>query len=386
MNFSDFDEQIVATQQQLAKWQVSQRETPSLEKEHEMTVALSVSLEELHVAGEELQSQNSELIAAREELEKERQQYQNLFELAPDGYIVTNCNGVIQNANCAAERLLGVRRDRLINKPLIIFVEKSFRQLIHTALDSLTEREARHGWEIKLQPRYGEPFYTSVSLAVERDERGKIEQLLWLIRDISDRLAAEEKIRKQAQLIEVISDAIIVVDLNDKVTFCNRSAEQLYGWRREEVLGQDIKELWGEENLLELAAAKQSLLERGKWQGELKKLTKSEDKLLIESRWSLVRDLQQQPQAITIVDTDITEKKQLEQQLYHAQRLESIGTLASGIAHDLNNILNPILGSAQLLPKTITNPEEISLRLTENIEKNAKRGTALVSQVLAFSR
>lgn len=92
------------------------------------------------------------------------------------------------------------------------------------------------------------------------------------------------------------------------------------------------------------------------------------------------------PRSILVVNTDITEKKELEQQLLHAQRLESIGTLAAGIAHDLNNILTPILGFTQLLPLKIPNLDESSRELLKIIRSNALRGAEIVKQVLLFSR
>jgi two-component system, cell cycle sensor histidine kinase and response regulator CckA len=89
---------------------------------------------------------------------------------------------------------------------------------------------------------------------------------------------------------------------------------------------------------------------------------------------------------ITCAAIDITDMKQLEAQLVRVQRLESIGTLASGIAHDLNNILTPILAAAQLLPLKLTNLDENSLQLLQILEANAKRGADLVKQVLSFTR
>jgi signal transduction histidine kinase len=122
----------------------------------------------------------------------------------------------------------------------------------------------------------------------------------------------------------------------------------------------------------------------GEWSGELSKVTKSGKKIIVESRWTLMRDRLGQPKSILCVDTDITEKKQLAAQFLRAQRLESIGTLASGIAHDLNNVLAPILMTAQLLQ--MKTADERSQHLLKTLESNAKRGAALIKQVLSFAR
>jgi two-component system, cell cycle sensor histidine kinase and response regulator CckA len=106
----------------------------------------------------------------------------------------------------------------------------------------------------------------------------------------------------------------------------------------------------------------------------------------VTSRWTLVRDEADNPKAILIVDTDITEKQLLEKQFLRAQRLESLGTLASGIAHDMNNILTPILAVTQLLPLKIPHLDDRSQRLLEILSENAKRGSDLVKQILFFAK
>ncbi|MEH2281221.1 MAG: response regulator [Nostoc sp.] len=211
--------------------------------------------------------------------------------------------------------------------------------------------------------------------------------------DISERQAAlrerklaEEKIREQAALLDVTTDAICVRDLNNKIIFWNKGAETLYGWQAKEAWGKNASELLYDEPSPEIEAALLQVISQGKWQGELTKLTKTDQEILVGSRWSLVYDEQGKPKSILTVDTDITEKKHLEAQLFRAQRLESIGTLASGIAHDLNNILTPILAGAQLLPLKFPDADERTRHLLEILEINARRGADLVKQVLSFAR
>jgi two-component system, cell cycle sensor histidine kinase and response regulator CckA len=126
------------------------------------------------------------------------------------------------------------------------------------------------------------------------------------------------------------------------------------------------------------------VVDSGSWQGELAKVNKQGKPLTVTSRWTLVRDEQGKPKSILSVDTDITEQKKLAAQFLRAQRLESIGTLAGGIAHDLNNVLAPILMSIQLLQ--IKYPNDQNRQLLNLLEANVKRGAALVKQVLSFAR
>ncbi|MEH2259265.1 hybrid sensor histidine kinase/response regulator [Nostoc sp.] len=203
---------------------------------------------------------------------------------------------------------------------------------------------------------------------------------------LRDRKLAEEKIREQAALLDVTTDAICVRDLNNQIIFWNKGAETLYGWQATEARGKNASELLYDEPSPEIEAALLQAISQGKWQGELTKLTKMNKEVLVASRWSLVCDEQGKPKSILTVDTDITEKKHLEAQLFRAQRLESIGTLASGIAHDLNNILTPILAGAQLLSLKFPDADERTRHLLEILEINARRGANLVKQVLSFAR
>jgi PAS domain S-box-containing protein len=202
-----------------------------------------------------------------------------------------------------------------------------------------------------------ETRYYDLTIEPLRNESQEVVGVSCASIDISERQAAlcqrqvaEEKIREQAALLDITTDAIFVRDLENRILFWNKSAEYLYGWQAEEAVGKIASELLHNEAPPEMEAAIFTVIAKGKWQGEVSKVTKAGKEILVESRWTLVCDETDKPKSILTVDTDITEKKHLQAQLFRAQRLESIGTLASGIAHDLNNILTPILAVAQLLP------------------------------------
>lgn len=201
--------------------------------------------------------------------------------------------------------------------------------------------------------------------------------------DITKRKEAELKIREQAALLDIATDAIFVKDTNNKILFWNKGAERLYGWKTEEVIGKNAYEILHMKTINRLDIQK-TLLEKGEWQGELQERTKEGKEIIVESRWTLVYDETHRPKSVLVVNTDITDKKQLEAQFLRAQRMESIGTLASGIAHDLNNLLTPILMAVQLLETQLQ--DERSLQLLPILKNNAKRGAELVKQVLSFGR
>ncbi|MBW4615961.1 MAG: response regulator [Desmonostoc vinosum HA7617-LM4] len=204
------------------------------------------------------------------------------------------------------------------------------------------------------------------------------------IRYAIERKQTEKKIREQAALLDVATDAIFVRDLDDQILFWNKAAESLYGWKQEEAIAQKSRNLWHEKNLWQLQESVNILMKNGYWVGELTQRTKFDKEIIVESRWTLLNEFDHKAQSILVVNTDITQKKLLEAQFLRAQRLESIGTLASGIAHDLNNVLAPILMTAQLLEAQVN--DERSRRLLPILITNAKRGANLVKQVLSFTR
>ncbi|TBR59599.1 hybrid sensor histidine kinase/response regulator [Westiellopsis prolifica IICB1] len=216
-----------------------------------------------------------------------------------------------------------------------------------------------------------------------RDANDRYFGRLYIFEDITARKQAEQQLREQAALLDIATDAIMLKDLSHQILLWNRSAENLYGWRSQEAIGKYADELLFNEPLL-LREIHNTVLESGFWQGELQKISKSGKQIIVESRWTLVKDEHNQPKSILVVDTDITQKKQLEKQFLRAQRMESIGTLASGIAHDLNNVLSPILMSVQLLQMKCEDRRD--RQILSIVENNAKRGASLVKQVLSFAR
>ncbi|NEO95899.1 MAG: diguanylate cyclase [Moorea sp. SIO3G5] len=157
---------------------------------------ISMFLEEIGIALEELEVHQQELLASRCQVELERQRYQTLFNSAPDAYLVTNTKGVIQKANLAAANLLNVNRTFPVGKPIIVFVAQEDRSWVTTQLNQLTAFPLRD-WEVRLQPRQCEPLTGSIAICTIPDSEGKGVELLWTIRDISGRKKAEAALEAQ---------------------------------------------------------------------------------------------------------------------------------------------------------------------------------------------
>jgi two-component system cell cycle sensor histidine kinase/response regulator CckA len=191
-------------------------------------------------------------------------------------------------------------------------------------------------------------------------------------------------LQEQASLLDKATDAIMVINHENNISFWNESAEKVYGWPREEVLGKKMTALFSPDNLEIINNAKISTLQKGEWSGELNQLKKSGQQITVQSRWSLVQSAADKSRTMLIIDTDITERKKLEEQFRHSQRLESIGVLAGGIAHEINNIFTPILVSARYIQNKLT--DNTSKLMVETIRTSVQRGAEIVKQILIFSR
>ncbi len=195
---------------------------------------------------------------------------------------------------------------------------------------------------------------------------------------------ADAKIREQAALIDKAHDAILVQDLDGTITYVNPSAERLYGWKLSELQRDDAGDEMFSPDAEAAKTARAIALKDGEWNGELRQQTKTGEAVIVASRWTLIHDQLAQPKALLLINSDITDKKELEAQLLRTQRMNTIGTLAGGMAHDLNNALAPILMGTQLLRRKATDDE--TRNLLGLMETNTHRGADMVRQVLLFAR
>ncbi|MBW4566102.1 MAG: PAS domain S-box protein [Mojavia pulchra JT2-VF2] len=141
----------------------------------------------LQLAVEELYQQNEELIQTLNYLETEHQRYQDLFDLAPSGYLVTNASGTIQEANQMAAKLLNVDKQFLVGKPITNFVPLEVSQQVRSEINRLSESDRRTELLVRLQQGHGDTFDAALTVAVVRNQQGQVISLRWVIRNISER-------------------------------------------------------------------------------------------------------------------------------------------------------------------------------------------------------
>jgi PAS domain S-box-containing protein len=331
-------------------------------------------------------------ITARKRVESALQErearFRDLLSAAPVGIFQADLAGNCLFVNQQCIQLMGLSEAEALGQGWIAAIHPADRDWVYPAWHDAVRAEREFAIEHRFLTPQGRVNWVSSSAVVIRDDAGTVTGYLGTMVNINDRKAGEQKIQEQAALLEVATDAIVVRDLNTQVQFWNHGAQQLYGWSAAEAIGRTTTQLFYPDSSPDVLAetAFRTVLNRGSWQGELTKVTKAGKKVVVESRWTLVRDEDRNPRSILSVDTDITEKKLLEQQFLRAQRLESLGSLASGIAHDLNNVLTPILGAAQLLPITLPHLDDRNRRLLNMLVESSKRGSGLVKQILTFAR
>jgi len=322
---------------------------------------------------------------AGEALRQSEARFAKAFQSNPAAMCITTVEeGRFIEVNERYQELFGYSRKELLGRSslkLALWANPAERA-------SLVERLQTQGFvrdhESLFRRKNGEILEALISMELI-DFPGEQEPvLISMFADITQRKRSEEQLREQASMLDQTGDAIIVRRFHDrKITFWSKGAERLYGWTVAEAMEQDIGTLvcvdpHGPD---EIRAA---LLTTEEWRGETDHKTKSGRQLIVHSRATLVRDAGGEPKSVLSINTDITEQKDLEARLLRAQRMESLGTLACGVAHDLNNILAPITTSVSLLRCDLT--EEQREGFVSNIELSAERGAEVVRQILTFAR
>jgi PAS domain S-box-containing protein len=372
-------------------------------RQREMLTVLSrqvVRLLELRLAGRRIKwlNDNLEQLVARrtEELandvtERTRAEENNVRSLAvlratldstADGILTIGPDREILSHNETFVKMWGIPSDLLATKNDDLAIQYVLNQLqkpedFLAKVFELYDRPLAESFDV-LHFKDGRVFERfSRPMLAEGLPLGRV----WSFRDISERRQAEDQIREQAAFLDNAREAILNCDFEGKVSYWNKGAERMYGWTKEEALGRKISAIIStapgsfERNVA-------TVLEKGEFADETEHLTRDQRKLTVEVRRTLIRDNEGQPKSMLAIITDITERKKIEAQFMRAQRMESLGALAGGIAHDLNNSLAPILMVVGLLRARCPN----ETKLIDTVESSAVRGAGMVRQLLTFAK
>ncbi len=330
--------------------------------------------------------------AAEERLARSEERYRLLAETAHELIVVHDMEGRVVYANPAALRITGYTEGEALGISVAEVIAPEWRD---AEAERMRRRRAREGgvsrFETEVIARDGHRVPMEISAtAIVSDDR--VEQVLAIGRDISDRREAEAALRESEQrfreMLEAVQLAAVMLDLDGRITFCNEHLAKLTGWTREELEGRD----WFDTLLPETARAdaRATYFERtsqGSLQAHFERPLMTRSGEIRQLAWdaTLIRDPQGRVVGVARLGRDVTELRRLEEQYRQAQKMEAVGQLAGGVAHDFNNILQVILGYVDLAQHGLTRGREPYPEL-DQIAQAASRATALVRQLLTFSR
>ncbi|MPZ38295.1 MAG: PAS domain S-box protein [Rhizobiales bacterium] len=208
--------------------------------------------------------------------------------------------------------------------------------------------------------------------------------------------SANAALRERARLLDLTHDTIFVRDMNDVISYWNRGAEELYGWRRDEAVGKVSHQLLKTVFPTSLKEIKEALLRGGRWEGELIHVKRDGTRVTVSSRWSLDHDEGGRPISIMETNNDITERNQAQQSLHRAQaelahvnRVATLGELTASIAHEVNQPLTGVVtnGSACLRLLDLDPPDVEEVRSgIESIINDGMRASEVIQRLRALSK
>ncbi|MCL4512254.1 MAG: PAS domain S-box protein [Bacteroidetes bacterium] len=318
------------------------------------------------------------------ELREKERRYRELADSLSEAVFETAADGLITFANQKAVESFGYSREdfekgmnflQLFAPSEEGILAEKFRQRLRKAKASSDEYLA-----LRKNGRTFPAMVYSTPIIHERKAVG----LRGIVIDLSLQKEAQDRLREQAALIDIAPSAMFLIDMEGRITFWSKGAERVYKWKSPEVIGKKFSEFFDKKTATEIEAEMAFVMASGTWNGETNRVTKDGDEIVVEANWTLVRDNNGIPKSILISDINITEKKRLEEQYLRSQRMEGVGILVGGIAHDLNNVLAPILMAVELLKSRTA--DEKNLRVLTTLEESANRGADMVKQIFSFVR
>lgn len=319
-------------------------------------------------------------------LEENEELFRTLSEAAPIGICQINADGTCLYTNARWQEMSGLSFEESLGDGWLRAVHPEDREAIAIAWEAYLQGSSQPLPEFRLLTPGREVRWISARVATMKSTTDVILGYVCIVEEITDRKLAEIQLREMSNALSNAVEGISRLDEQGNYTFVNEAYADIAGYTPEEMIGINWQRLVHPEDLKLVLAAYQRMLNRGKVELEARGIRK--DGSVFHKQLSLIAAYNEQQQFIGhyCFTKDISEKKQLESQFYHAQRLESLGTLASGIAHDLNNTLTPILAIAQLLRLKQANLDTQMQEMLQVLEESAKRGASMVKQILTFAR
>ncbi len=347
---------------------------------------------ELEIHQVELEMQNEALRTAQLELEASRDRYHELYDLAPVAYVTLDAGGKILEANMTAALLLGVERSRLVGRHLASFAAPDDADDLHRYLQRVFQTTSKQVTEIDLMPGKGQRLHVHVEAVCARPTETEPRSCRCVLVDLSALRRAEQKLSESEerfrQIAECIEDAFYVRERDGRYSYVSPGYERLRGEPAAELdaaAGSWVAAVHPDDRE-RLARAEARLLQDGEPLDQQYRVLRSPD----EVRFVRHRAYPVLGPAGGILRTvgvihDETAERELEHELRHAQKMEAVGALASGVAHDFNNVLQAILGLASMAVSEAASRDDVRQHI-EGIVRASKRGGTVAGRLMAFAR
>ncbi|HXO94815.1 MAG TPA: PAS domain S-box protein, partial [Candidatus Acidoferrum sp.] len=233
-----------------------------------------------------------------------------------DAIATKTLNGIITNWNQSAERIFGYKPKEIIGKSILTLIPKGRQSEEEEILRKVRDGESLEHYETVRRRKDGKLIDVSLTISPIKGPTGEIVGVSKIARDITEKKQTERRLAEQARLLDLTTDAIFISDMQQRITYWNRGAKELYGYSAEEALGKVARKLLCTEFPESIERIRKKLVRDGRWSGELVHRRKGGNKVVVMSRWSLNRDERGNPKSILETNTDITARKraELEQQ------------------------------------------------------------------------
>jgi PAS domain S-box-containing protein len=327
-------------------------------------------------------------VTERNRAEEKANRLAAIVQSSEDAIIGKTLEGVITSWNKGAENIYGYTEEEVLGTNIISLVPPEHLDEVQDILDKIQKEEHVEYYETLRRRKDGKDIFVSLTVSPIFDTQGKVVAASTIGRDVSERKRAEENIRQSEErfrlIAENVGDMIAVLDLEGRRIYNSPSYKSILG-DPESLRGTDGFQEIHPDDVARVKQVFQETVRTGIGQRiEYRFLRKDGFESTIDSKGSVIRDSDGTISSVVVVSRDVTEEKKLAAQFLRAQRMESIGTLAGGIAHDLNNVLTPIMMSIEVLRSKISDP--LGLSILSTIETSSRRGADIVRQVLAFGR